>query len=179
MSQCPYDVKHEDKSQDAPTNTSHWCSQDKRKVNGCSETLLCSVYRLASISCLCLCIWSLSWLKRIQRWNLPYTPANCPTHQNKVNTRTHPSGMNKDSHFLHKYMMYECVSSLCRRRRPWAGEHGGLLAGFYRQGDHADLLWRHPTASWAELTCNQTAGNWHRWHHHYIMAPLSPAVINM
>lgn len=57
---------------------------------------------------------------------------------------------------------------LYRRRRTWAGEHGGLLAGFYRQGDHADLLWCHPTASWAERTCNQTAGNWHRWHHHYV-----------
>lgn len=87
-------------------------TQDKRKVNGYNETLVYSVYRLASISCLCLCIWNHSWLKRIQRWNLPYTPENCPTHQNKVNTSTQPSGMNKESHFLHIYMVYECDSRL-------------------------------------------------------------------
>ncbi len=99
------------------------------------------------------------------------------TLQNKVNTSTWNEAVSTHTH-THTHDVW-CVCSLCRRWRPWAGEHGGLLAGFYRQGDHADLLWCHPAASWAQPACNQTAGNWHRWHRHYIMAPLSPTTIHM
>ncbi len=72
---------------------------------------MCLVYRSVSISCLCLCIWSRLWLRRIQRWNWRYTLANCRTLQNKVNTSTWNEAVSHTHTHTHTHTMSD-VSAL-------------------------------------------------------------------
>lgn len=98
---------------------------------------------------------------------LPYPPEQGYIKTQELCTQTTKSLTNKLNSVLHSSSRWWCS-------RAW--KHCRLLAGVYRQGNHADLLWCHPTDSRAEPTCNQTACDRHWWRHHYITAPLSPII---